>query len=708
MSDHAVLYTCPMDPEVVQEGPGTCPKCGMALERMMPALADEEPSHELLDMTRRFRVAVAFALPLVVLSMGHMLWGHASPLSSGTEALVELALATPVCLWAAWPFFERAAQSVRHLSLNMFTLIGLGVAVSYGYSVVAALAPAWFPPSLRGHDGRVSVYFEAAAVIVALVLLGQVLELRARRQTGAAIRSLLGLTPKTARRVQEDGTETDVALEDVEVGQALRVRPGEKIPVDGVVLDGESAVNEAMLTGEPMPVTKAAGDKVVAGALNGTGTFVMLAERVGAQTLVSRIVALVSEAQRTRAPVQKLADRVAGVFVPAVLAVALVTFGVWLGVGPEPRLAHAVVNAVAVLMIACPCALGLATPMSIMVASGRGAHLGVLFRHAEAIELLSKVDTLVLDKTGTLTEGKPKLTVVVAAPGADEARVLGCAAALERGSEHPLAAAVVSAAVARRIRLESASGFQAVAGKGVRGELNGARVALGNRALLAESGIDPSPLADRAAELEGAGQSVMFVASDAALLGLVAFADPIKPSTREALEQLRAEGLTLVMLTGDSETTARRIARELGIERVFAGVLPADKAAKLRELSAEGHVVAMAGDGINDAPALAAAAVGIAMGTGTDIAMESASVTLVSGDLRGIARARRLSRATLANIRQNLWFAFGYNLLGVPVAAGLLYPWFGVLLSPMLAAAAMSASSVSVIANALRLRYSTA
>jgi Cu+-exporting ATPase len=702
MSD---VYTCPMDPEIVQEGPGTCPQCGMALERMVPVLADEEPSGELVDMTRRFWVALAFSLPLVLLSMGQMAWGHAFPLAPGTEALVELALATPVCLWAAWPFFERAAQSVRNLSPNMFTLIGLGVAVSYGYSVVAALAPGWFPASLRGHGGRPSVYFEAAGVIVTLVLLGQVLELGARRRTGAAIRSLLGLTPKTARRVQEDGSETDVALESVEVGNALRVRPGEKIPVDGVLLAGESAVDEAMLTGEPMPVPKAAGDKVVAGTLNGTGTFVMLAERVGAQTLVSRIVALVSEAQRTRAPVQKLADRVARVFVPGVLVAALVTFGVWFGAGPEPRLAHAVVNAVAVLMIACPCALGLATPMSIMVASGRGAHLGVLFRHAEAIELLSKVDTLVLDKTGTLTEGKPKLSAVVAAAGVDEARVLGSAAALERGSEHPLAAAVVAAAVARRIPLESAHGFEAVAGKGVRGELGGARVSLGNRALLAERGIDPAELADRAAELERAGQTVMFVASDAALLGLVAFADPIKPSTREALEQLRAEGLTLVMLSGDSETTARRIAGELGIERVFAGVLPTEKGDKIRELAAEGHVVAMAGDGINDAPALAAAAVGIAMGTGTDIAMESASVTLVAGDLRGITRARRLSRATVANVRQNLWFAFAYNLLGVPVAAGLFYPWFGLLLSPMLAAAAMSLSSVSVIANALRLRH---
>jgi len=517
---------------------------------------------------------------------------------------------------------------------------------------------------------------------------------------------LLGLTPKTARRVQEDGSETDVALASVGVGDALRVRPGEKVPVDGVVLDGESAIDEAMLTGEPMPVTKTAGSKVVAGTLNGTGSFVMLAERVGAQTLVSRIVALVSEAQRTRAPVQKLADRAAGVFVPAVLGVALVTFGAWFALGPEPRLAHAVVNAVAVLLIACPCALGLATPMSIMVASGRGAHLGVLFRHAEAIELLSKVDTLVLDKTGTLTEGKPKLSAVVAVAGVDEARVLGHAAALERGSEHPLAAAVLSAAVARRIPLASARGFQALAGKGVRGELDGEPAALGNRALLAELGVDPAPLAARAAELEGGGHTVMFVAGAGKLLGLVAFADPIKPSTREALELLRAEGLALVMLSGDSEATARAVARELGIERVFAGVLPTEKGTKIRELAAEGHVVAMAGDGINDAPALAAAAVGIAMGTGTDIAMESASITLVRGDLRGIASARALSRATVRNIRQNLWFAFAYNVLGVPVAAGLLYPWFGVLLSPMLAAAAMSLSSVSVIGNALRLRHS--
>jgi Cu+-exporting ATPase len=698
-------WTCPMHPEIVRDAPGSCPICGMALEPKTVSLDDQE-NPELRDMSRRFWFAAALAVPITLLSMGDMLPGSpvSSLLSPRARALLELALATPVCLWSAWPFYVRAVQSLLNRSLNMFTLIGLGVSVAYGYSVIAALVPQAFPASFRDHHGGVGVYFEAAAVIVSLILLGQVLELRARSQTGAAIKKLLGLAPKSARRIEADGSEADVELDAVRVGDRLRVRPGEKVPVDAQVLEGQSAVDESMVSGEPIPVLKQAGDKVVGGTLNGTGSLVVRAEKVGAETLLARIVAMVGEAQRSRAPIQKLADRVAGYFVPIVIAIAALTFVVWSVIGPEPRMAHGLVNAIAVLIIACPCALGLATPMSIMVATGRGASLGVLFRNAEAIEALRKVDTLVVDKTGTLTEGKPKLVGVIAGIGFDEATVLQLAGALERGSEHPLAAAVLSGARERRIELGSTSSFESITGKGVQGEVAGRKVALGNRALLDALAVNPGDFAARAEELRKDGQTVLFVTIDGALAGLLCVADPIKESTPEALSSLRAEGVRVVMLTGDSQTTAAAVARKLGIEAVIAEVLPDQKAAKVRELQAQGKVVAMAGDGINDAPALAQAAVGIAMGTGTDVAMESAGVTLVRGDLRGIVRARQLSRASLRNIEQNLFFAFAYNVAGIPIAAGALYPAFGLLLSPMLAAAAMSLSSVSVIANALRLR----
>jgi Cu+-exporting ATPase len=699
-------YTCPMHPEIVRSQPGSCPICGMALEPLVPTAADEE-NVELTDMSRRFWFALALTLPIVVLAMGHLIPGH--PLealfSARTRVLIELGLATPVCLWSAWPFYVRAVQSVANRSLNMFTLIGLGVSVAYAYSVVAALAPGVFPASFRSHTGEVAVYFEAAAVIVTLILLGQVLELRARSRTGAAIQQLLGMAAKSARRVREDGGEEDVPLEAVQVGDRLRVRPGEKVPVDGVVLEGRSHVDESMVTGEPIPVPKQAGDRVVGATINGTGSLLMRAEKVGAETLLARIVAMVAEAQRSRAPIQKLADVVAGWFVPAVVAIAAATFAVWAWVGPEPRMAHALLNAVAVLIIACPCALGLATPMSIMVATGRGAGMGVLFRNAEAIEVLRQVDTLVVDKTGTLTEGRPKLVAVVPAVGQDEAELLRLAASLERGSEHPLAAAIVKGAEERGAALAEAAGFESVTGKGVKGEVGGRRVALGNRALLDELGIDPGPLAEQAESLRGDGQTVMFVAVDGRAAGLVGVADPIKDSTPEAIRTLHDEGIRIVMLTGDSRTTAQAVAGKLGIDDVMAEVLPDQKVEAVKRLQSEGRIVAMAGDGINDAPALAQAQVGIAMGTGTDVAMESAGVTLVKGDLRAIARARRLSRRTMANIKQNLFFAFVYNAAGVPVAAGVLYPFTGLLLSPILAAAAMSASSVSVVANALRLRH---
>jgi Cu+-exporting ATPase len=672
----------------------------MALEPLVAAPESAHDHGELDPMTRRLWVAAALTLPVVALDMGG---GGPGPLARFGDIL-QLVLATPVCVWGAWPFFVRAAQSVVNRSLNMFTLIGLGVGVAYLFSTVAALAPGVFPQSFREASGHVPVYFEAAAVIVTLVLVGQVLELRARSRTGAAIQKLLGLAPKTARRIQADGTEGDVALDAVQRGDRLRVRPGEKVPVDGIVLEGASSVDESMVSGEPIPVEKRPDDRVVGATVNGTGTFVMRAERVGAETLLSRIVAMVAEAQRTRAPVQKLADVVAGYFVPAVLAVAVVTFAVWSLVGPSPRMAHGIVNAVAVLIIACPCALGLATPMSIVVAMGRGAGLGVLFKDAEAIELLGSVDTVVVDKTGTLTEGKPQLVSLVAAAGHDENRILGLAASLERASEHPLAAAILQGARDRGVVLGDATEFESRTGKGVVGLVYGERVALGNAGLMQDLGVDVGALASRADELRGGGQTVTMVAVDGRIGGLLGVADPIKPSAEEAIRALHAEGVRVVMLTGDNRTTAHTVASRLSVDEVVAEVLPDQKADAVKRLQSEGRAVAMAGDGINDAPALAAARVGIAMGTGTDVAMESAGVTLVKGDLRGIVRARQLSRATMRNIRQNLAFAFIYNAAGVPIAAGVLYPLFGVLLSPMIAAAAMSFSSVSVIANALRLR----
>jgi Cu+-exporting ATPase len=697
-------YTCPMHPEIVRDGPGDCPICGMALEPVVPSL-EVEADAELLDMERRFLWSAVLTVPLFAGAMADMLPGR--PLAHAVPGAVlawgQLALATPVVLWGGFPFFARAWRSVVARALNMFTLIGLGTGAAYAYSLAAILVPGIFPASLRGHGGAIPVYFEAAAVIVTLVLLGQVLELRARRRTGEAIRALLGLAPKTARRLR-DGGEEDVPLDAVVAGDRLRVRPGEQVPVDGVVLEGRSAVDESMLTGEPIPVEKGPGERVTGATLNGTGSLVIRAERVGAETLLAQIVRMVSEAQRSRAPIQRLADRVAGWFVPAVVAVAAASFAVWLLAGPEPRLAHALVSAVSVLIIACPCALGLATPMSIMVASGRGAAAGVLFRDAEAIELLHRVDTLVVDKTGTLTEGKPRLVACVPAAPFDEAGLVRIASALERGSEHPLAAAIVRGAEERGLAIPEASGFASRPGNGASARVEGRSVAVGNAALLGELGVDPAALAPRAEALRAEGQTIVFVAVDGALAGLLGVADPVKATTPEAIRQLHAEGVRIVMATGDHRATAEAVARRLGLDEVVAGVLPEQKVDVVRRLQAGGRVVVMAGDGVNDAPALAAAEVGIAMGTGTDVAMESAGVTLVKGDLRGIARARRLSRATLRNVRQNLFFAFVYNALGVPVAAGLLYPFVHVLLSPMLAAAAMSASSVSVIANALRLR----
>jgi Cu+-exporting ATPase len=711
MNSHAadsVEYTCPMHPEVRQVGPGTCPKCGMALEPVAIAAPEEAAENrELADMTRRFWVSALLTVPLVLMAMAHdlpgQLLGHLA--SPATRQWLEPALATPVVLWGGWPFFVGAWQSLVYRSLNMFTLIGLGVSVAFLYSLVAAVVPGVFSPSFRNGDGLVAVYFEAAAVIVTLVLLGQVLELRARSRTGSAIRALLGLAPKAARRVTPDGREQDVPLDQVQVGDLLRVRPGEKVPVDGSVTEGTSTVDESMVTGESMPVVKQPGERVIGATMNTAGSFVMRAERVGAETLLSQIVRMVGEAQRSRAPVQRLADTVSAYFVPAVVAAAVLAFIAWALVGPDPRLPHALVAAVSVLIIACPCALGLATPMSIMVATGKGARVGVLFRNAEAIEVLRQVDTLVVDKTGTLTEGKPTLMAVVPQEGQDEAVVLQLAASLEQGSEHPLASAIVAGAAARAVSLLKPAYFQAISGKGVTGTVGGHAVALGNLALLHDLHVDPGPLAARAEQLRADGQAVMFVAIDAQPAGLLAVADPIKATTVEAIRQLHAEGLKIVMLTGDNRTTADAVARRLGIDDVLADVLPDQKADAVKRLQADGRFVAMAGDGINDAPALAQAQVGIAMGTGTDVAMESAGVTLVKGDLTGIVRARRLSRATMANIKQNLFFAFVYNALGIPLAAGVLYPSMGLLLSPMIAAAAMSLSSVSVIANALRLRY---
>jgi len=697
------LYTCPMHPEIVREGPGACPICGMALELLHGVGAEGDP--ELDDMTRRFRLSLALTLPVFAIAMGEMLGlpplAHAPRPALGW---VELALATPVVLFCGRPFFQRGAASLRTRHLNMFSLIALGTGAAWLYSALATVAPGLFPDSFRGHDGQVAVYFEAAAVIVTLVLLGQVLELRARSRTGAAIRLLLGLAPRSARRIESDGREHDVPLEDVRVGDRLRVRPGEKIPVDGVVLEGGSAVDESMLTGEPMPVAKSAGDRVTGATVNGTGSLVLRAERVGAESLLAQIVERVAAAQRSRAPIQGLADTVSGIFVPAVIGVATLTFVLWAWFGPEPRMAFALIAAVGVLIIACPCALGLATPMSILVATGRAALQGVLFRNAEAIERLRAVDTIVVDKTGTLTEGKPRLVELVAAPGSRDDELLRLAAALERASEHPLAQAIAAGAAERGLTLPAVSGFESRTGRGVVGEADSKRVAVGSRALLEEQGVDPGSLAARAERLRAEGHTVMFVAIDAKLAGLLGVADPIKASTPEALRGLRDEGLRVVLLTGDHVATAEAVGRRLGIDEVIAEVLPDQKADVVRRLQREGRVVAMAGDGLNDAPALAQADVGIAMGTGTDVAMESAGVTLVRGDLRGIVRARRLSRATMRNIRQNLFFAFVYNALGVPIAAGALYPWLGVRLDPMIAAAAMSLSSVSVIANALRLR----
>ena len=699
------LYTCPMHPEVVQSQPGICPKCGMALEPRTVS-AEEEVNPELEDMQRRFWASLALTVPVFALAMSDVLPGQPVQHALGMRVLtwIQLVLATPVVLWGGRPFFERGWASLANRSLNMFTLIALGTGTAYVYSLVAALAPRIFPASFRGHGGAVAVYFEAAAVITTLVLLGQVLELKARSRTASAIKALLQLAPKTARRLRADGGEEDVPLEQVQAGDRLRVRPGEKVPVDGVVLEGTSSVDESMVTGEPIPAEKSPGSRVTGGTVNGTGSLVMRAERVGRDTLLARIVQMVSEAQRSRAPIQRLADVVAGYFVPAVVLTAVVTFTIWATVGPEPRLAHALVNAVAVLIIACPCALGLATPMSIMVGTGRGALAGVLIKNAEALEVLEKVDTLVVDKTGTLTEGKPRLASVVVAPGGDERELLRLAASLERVSEHPLAAAIVAGAEARGLRLAEARDFRSVTGKGVQGVVDNRRVVLGTRAFLEESRVPLGGLAESAEALRRDGQTVMFVAVDGKAAGLVGVADPVKSSTPEAIRLLHEAGVRLVMLTGDSRTTAEAVARKLGIDQVIAEVLPEQKGEVVKRLQREGSVVAMAGDGVNDAPALAQAQVGIAMGTGTDVAMESAGVTLVKGDLRGIARARRLSRATMRNIRQNLFFAFVYNTLGVPIAAGVLYPFFGLLLSPMIAAAAMTFSSVSVISNALRLR----
>ncbi len=700
----SIEYTCPMHPEIVQDHPGSCPKCGMALEpRTVQA---EEDTSELDDMTRRFWLSTVLAIPVFLLAMVADLAPQWLPEDLGMRTVqwVEFALATPVVLWGGWPFFVRGWRSVVTWNLNMFTLIGLGVAVAWTYSVVALLFPQIFPPIMQHEDGTVPVYFEAAAVITALVLLGQVLELRARSNTNAAIKMLLGLAPNTARIVREDGSEEDISLEHVKPGDVLRVRPGEKVPVDGVVIEGSSSVDESMVTGEPIPVEKTSGERLIGATVNGTGSLLMRAEKVGTDTLLSQIVRMVSEAQRSRAPIQKLADIVAGYFVPAVVLIAIITLVVWGFWGPEPRLAHAIINAVAVLIIACPCALGLATPMSIMVGTGKGATAGVLIKNAEALEIMEKVDTLVVDKTGTLTEGKPRLVAVQAVSGFEEEEVLRLAASLERASEHPLAEAIVRGAEEKGISLLKTEDFASVTGKGVTGTVDGKSVALGNIKLLQEQSIDPGSLARQADNGRSEGQTVMFIAIDGKAAGLIGVADPVKDSTPEAIRDLHREGVKVVMLTGDNRTTAQAVASRLGIDRVEAEVLPDQKAEIVRKLQDEGHIVAMAGDGINDAPALAQSHVGVAMGTGTDVAMESAGVTLVKGDLRGIVRARRLSRATMRNIRQNLFFAFIYNSLGVPVAAGVLYPVFGLLLSPIIAAAAMSFSSVSVIANALRLR----
>ncbi len=698
-------YTCPMHPEIVREAPGSCPICGMALEPRTVG-GGEEKNEELEDMTRRFKIGLYLTAPLLLVAMSDLIPGQ--PLQHAVSmrllTLFQLALATPVVLWGGWPFFQRGWASIVNRSLNMFTLIAIGTGVAYWYSVIATFFPSIFPASLRGHGGQVGVYFETSAVIVVLVLLGQVLELRARSKTSSAIKALLGLSPKTARVIRDDGAEEQISLDVIKPGDTLRVRPGEKVPVDGIILEGKSSVDESMVTGESIPVEKSKENKVTGGTVNGTGSFIMRAERVGSETLLAQIVRMVSEAQRSRAPIQRLADTVSSYFVPAVIVSAIITFVVWSLAGPEPRLAHAIVNAVAVLIVACPCALGLATPMSIMVGTGRGATAGVLIKNAEALEVLEKIDTLIVDKTGTLTEGKPRLTSVLPLNGIGESELLRLAASIERGSEHPLAAAIIAGAEQRELELSEAEDFQSITGKGVVGKIDGHLVALGNSKLLEQLKIDAGSLSERAEALRKEGETVMFVAVDGRLAGLLAVADPIKESTAEAIRELHEDGIRIVMVTGDNRTTAEAVARKLGIDDFEADVLPKQKGEVVKRLQAQGRLVAMAGDGVNDAPALAQAQVGIAMGTGTDVAIESAGITLLKGDLRGIARARKLSRATMGNIRQNLFFAFIYNALGIPIAAGALYPVFGLLLSPMIASAAMSFSSVSVIGNALRLR----
>jgi Cu+-exporting ATPase len=696
-------YTCPMHPEIVRDQPGNCPICGMALEPRDATTDTANP--ELVDMTRRFWIGVALTFPLLVVMVSDILPGHRIQhlLSGALLGWIEFALATPVVLWAGWPFFERGWESVTNRSPNMFTLIAIGAGSAYLYSVAAVVAPGIFPATFRDMSGNLGLYFEAAAVITVLVLLGQVLELKARSQTSGAIKALLGLAPKTARRIGADGSEQDVDLNAIQAGDKLRVRPGEKIPTDGVVTEGRSSVDESMVSGEPIPVEKTVDANVGGGTINGTGSFVMKAERVGADTLLAQIVKMVSEAQRSRAPIQRMADKVASYFVPAVLASSVITFVVWAILGPQPAYAHALVNAVAVLIIACPCALGLATPMAIMVGTGRGAAEGILVRNAEALETFEKVNTLVIDKTGTLTDGRPRLTAVVPAEGFDELQLLQSVASLEKASEHPLAAAIIAGAKEKGIELVAVTDFQSVTGKGVTGILQGKHIGIGNAALMQDLGAIPGSLKDRAESLQKEGQTVMFIASDGRFAGLIAVADPIKDSAREAIKELRESGIKVIMVTGDNHTTAAAVAAKLGID-FEADVLPEKKAVVVKKLQSQGAIVAMAGDGVNDAPALAQAHVGIAMGTGTDVAMETGGITLVKGDLRGIVKAHRLSQRTMSNIRQNLFFAFIYNALGVPLAAGVLYPFFGLLLNPMIAAAAMSFSSVSVIANALRLK----
>lgn len=699
-------YVCPMHPEIVRDEPGSCPICGMALEPRTVTIEDA-PNPELVEMTRRFWVGVVLSAPIVFLAMSEMIPGQPVQRSFSPRLLnwFQLVLATPVVLWCGWPFFQRGWASIVNRSLNMFTLIAIGVGTAYVYSVIATLFPDVFPHSFRSHGGEIGVYFDAAAVITTLVLLGQVLELRARSKTSRAIKALLGLVPKTARLIRTDGTELDVPLDQVKPSDLLRVRPGEKIPVDGMVLEGTTSVDESMITGEPIPVEKTNGSRVTGSTVNGTGSIVIRAERVGSDTLLAQIVRMVAEAQRSRAPIQRLADVVAAYFVPTVIVIAVLTFIVWALFGPEPAMAYGLLNAVGVLIIACPCALGLATPMSIMVGTGRGATAGVLIKNAEALEVMQKIDTLIVDKTGTLTEGKPRLVSVVPVRGQDEEELLFLSASLERGSEHPLAAAIVKRAEERRVKLADAREFRSITGKGVIGSINGKRVALGNRKLLEDLSIEPGELWDQSERLRQDGQTVMFVVVKGRVAGLLGVADPVKQSTPEAIRMLHEDGIKIVMLTGDNRTTAEAVAKKLGIDDVQAEVLPEQKIEVIRDLQAKGWMVAMAGDGINDAPALAQAHVGIAMGTGTDVAMESAAVTLVKGDLRGIAKARRLSRGTMRNIRQNLFFAFIYNVLGIPIAAGVLYPFVGVLLSPVIASVAMTFSSVSVISNALRLNY---